>query len=301
MIALSTRLEHRLRELGSNVWADTSVVERIRGDAEKGRVTEAEALKRLADYELRLTLKVRTELTEPLSSRRQSELWQGSELRAFISHRDTHRGPAQALATALGRYQISCFVAHESIEATEEWRRATRDGLETMHAMVAFVTDDFHLSPWTMQEVGYALGKRIPCISVMVETSKPPGFLEPDQSLRGNLENPTDYAAILASHLADTSGRRSRIQQALIAAFRDSRTAQQARDRFTFLRDFVERLDEGEINNLLEAINGEAVLRNAFLQRDKDVRKVIAFLMENSDQPFELVGSNLTSLRAATR
>ncbi|WP_204305911.1 hypothetical protein, partial [Stenotrophomonas maltophilia] len=43
-------------------------------------------------------------------------IWQPGNLRLFISHRDTHKAAAKALATALLKYGISAFVAHDTIE-----------------------------------------------------------------------------------------------------------------------------------------------------------------------------------------
>jgi len=162
-----------------------------------------------------------------------------------------------------------------------------------MHAMVAFVTDDFHLSAWTMQEVGYALGRGIPCLSVTFQPGKPPGFLEQEQSLHGDLQDPSHYALKLAGLLADASGRRSNIQSALIVAFLNAPSARQARDRLTALREFAEQLNEAEIGRLLEAINGKAVLQKAFFQREKDARRVITFFKNSSGRSFELAGSKL--------
>ena len=121
-------------------------------------------------------------------------IWKKGLGRVFISHRDKNKVEARELADALEEFGISSFVAHETIPANEEWRKVIVNGLETMEVMVLFVTDDFHQSFWTMQEVGYALGKNTPIISLKVEKTDPPGFVSHVQALRGSMKTPITSA-----------------------------------------------------------------------------------------------------------
>jgi hypothetical protein len=57
------------------------------------------------------------------------------------------------------------------------WQQEIEKGLETMEVMLAFITDDFHDSVWTNQEVGYALGKGVPIIPVKFGRNDPDGFI----------------------------------------------------------------------------------------------------------------------------
>ena len=69
---------------------------------------------------------------------------------------------ARRLGDALCAYGISPFVAHDTIVPMKTWQLEIEKGLETMEVMLAFLTDDFHQSTWTNQEIGYALGKSVP-------------------------------------------------------------------------------------------------------------------------------------------
>src|ERR1700752_1963309 len=110
--------------------------------------------------------------------------WKPGHLRMFVSHRDTHKSSARDLADALDAYGISTFVAHDTIEPMATWQREIEKALETMEVMLAFVTDDFHDSVWTNQEVGYALGKGVPIIPIKFEHKDPVGFIGPKQALK---------------------------------------------------------------------------------------------------------------------
>jgi hypothetical protein len=52
-------------------------------------------------------------------------IWREGYVRVFISHRNQHRAAAHQLAQGLEDYGFSCFVAHDTIPANEEWRRSS--------------------------------------------------------------------------------------------------------------------------------------------------------------------------------
>src|SRR5690606_17271888 len=54
------------------------------------------------------------------------------------------------------------FVAHNDIEPTREWQDEIESALSTMDAMVAVLVPGFPESKWTDQEVGVAIGRRVP-------------------------------------------------------------------------------------------------------------------------------------------
>lgn len=109
-------------------------------------------------------------------------IWKPNCIRLFISHRDKYKSQANRLAELLSNYGVSCFVAHDSIEPMEQWQKTILKGLETMELMLAFVTDDFHESYWTNQEIGYALARNIPIIALKLQKKDPAGFIADKQA-----------------------------------------------------------------------------------------------------------------------
>ena len=112
----------------------------------------------------------------------------------FISHRDIHKVEAKALAIALSDLGVSAFVAHDTIEPMSTWQREIEKGLATMEVMLIFQTDDLHESLWVNQEIGFALGKSIPIISLKLGTKDPQGFIAEKQALRGDINDPKKSA-----------------------------------------------------------------------------------------------------------
>jgi hypothetical protein len=117
-----------------------------------------------------------------------------------LSHKTEVKVETAALKAGLKLFGVSCFVAHEDIAATKEWQNEIETALESMDAFVALLTDNFHESKWTDQEVGYAVAKGVPIIAVRLG-SDPYGFIGKFQALRCKwTEAPLKVAHLLITH-----------------------------------------------------------------------------------------------------
>lgn len=190
-------------------------------------------------------------------------IWKPGLIRLFISHRDEYKRAATDLSEALEVYGISSFVAHETIEPTKEWRREIMNGLETMEIMLVFLTDNFAQSIWTNQEIGFALGKGVPIISLKLEKHDPPGFISHEQALRGSLSNPAASAKQVQKLVAEKLGRRDRIQASILSAFLAAPDWNEARDRFDYMSETVEKLDDKELNEIIQGFYKNSQLYEA--------------------------------------
>ena len=191
-------------------------------------------------------------------------IWKAGFVRLFVSHRDTHKKVARALADELENYGLSCFVAHDTIEPLSEWRKVILSGLETMEVMLVFLTDDFAESTWTNQEVGYALGKNVPVISLKLGDKDPPGFISHEQALRGGVDDSTGTANKLYPLIGRAIGRQKRMQNALIETFVGSATYNHAKDRFDFLAQTVAQLDDHQLATIMEGFSDNSQLYGCF-------------------------------------
>ena len=158
---------------------------------------------------------------KPLRSRPERDadtlpIWKRGMVRLFISHRDEHKVKANELAQALEPYGISSFVAHDAIEPTTVWQAEIVKGLETMEIMLAFVTDDFHDSIWANQEIGFALGRNIPIVSLKLQKGEPKGFIASQQALKCDYDNADDAAPRIYRLLIDKLDNGDRLQQSVI-------------------------------------------------------------------------------------
>jgi len=105
-------------------------------------------------------------------------------IRLFLSHKSGYKEKMSALKEQLAKYGVSAFVAHEDIEPDEEWQSEIELALNSMDAFIALLTEDFHESTWTDQEVGFAKGRDVPVIAIRLGRD-PYGFIGKKQGIGG--------------------------------------------------------------------------------------------------------------------
>lgn len=215
-------------------------------------------------------------------------IWKSGCIRLFISHRDKYKSQANELAEMLSNYGVSCFVAHDSIEPMDQWQQTILKGLETMELMLTFVTDDFHESYWTNQEIGYALARNIPVISFKVENKDPVGFIAEKQALKGSLDELTASLPKLYDLLAKKLNNQSRMQAALVEAFVSSPDWSETTRRFNRLSKHVTKLTESEVQQIIDAYRENDQLHSAVYLTNKDRLK--RFLNSAADDNFIIEG-----------
>jgi len=104
------------------------------------------------------------------------------QLYLFLSHKSENKDEVLRVKNKLEEYGIKCFVAHENIEPTLEWENEIIQALRQMDMLVAFMSNDFKKSDWTSQEIGFALGKDVPILSINNGTA-PYGFIGRTQAI----------------------------------------------------------------------------------------------------------------------
>lgn len=144
-------------------------------------------------------------------------IWEADMLRLFLSHVSVYKVRIEELKSVLSRYGISAFVAHEDIEPNREWQNEIELALDSMHALCALLTPEFHGSDWTDQEVGFALGRGVPVISVRLGLD-PYGFIGKNQGLGGKLDSTAPLASSILGILMREDRTKSIMCDALVGA-----------------------------------------------------------------------------------
>jgi hypothetical protein len=223
-------------------------------------------------------------------------IWELGQIRLFISHKDIHKVAANELATALRGYGVSAFVAHDSIEPMSTWQQEIHRGLETMEIMLAFVTDDFHGSPWTNQEIGYALGRNIPVISLKLQNADPAGFIGNLQALKGRLDNPASSVKEIYKLLAEKLGNKHRLQTALVSAFLQSPDFTETKIRFDRLANVVTSLTEEDIAKITKGFFENSQLHQA-IHLVSAYQRLKKFLDKTTTKEFVIEGKNIKEVK----
>lgn len=112
-----------------------------------------------------------------------ADFWRGGYFRVFISHLTENKESATHLKNALVQYGIDCFVAHEDIEPSKLWQTEIEKALASMDLLCAILTPTFYQSKWCDQEVGIALGRAIPTLSIK-KGADPHGFIGKYQAIK---------------------------------------------------------------------------------------------------------------------
>jgi nucleoside 2-deoxyribosyltransferase len=148
-------------------------------------------------------------------------LWGAGRPRIFLSHRAEQKKTATTVKEELGKLGAAAFVAHEDIEPTKEWQTEIERALGSMDVLVAILTTGFRESHWTNQEIGVAIGRGIPVISIRLGED-PAGFIGKHQALPGDLEHPNRMATALFARMLENLGLVKQILPALVERWEQS-------------------------------------------------------------------------------
>lgn len=112
-----------------------------------------------------------------------ADCWRSGFFRVFISHLTENKKSATNLKSNLARYGIDCFVAHEDIEPSKLWQTEIEKALASMDLLCVILTPNIYQSKWCDQEVGIALGRAIPTLSIK-KGADPHGFIGKYQAIK---------------------------------------------------------------------------------------------------------------------
>ena len=218
-----------------------------------------------------------------------NDLWEDGRCRLFISHRDSSKWGVKKLADALALLGVDCFVAHEDIEPTRAWQAEILKALESMDVMLAYVTDDFFKSPWTNQEIGFALARETRIVSVKMENIDPQGFVSSEQALTGKGKQPDDLAKQVVDIIINSGVGLEGFKQASIEEFRLSDSFKNAERNFERLKK-IKHYSEEEIDELVEAFNLNEINWNASGLGQED--QFLNFVNAKSERTFQRIAPN---------
>jgi len=184
----------------------------------------------------------------------ENRIW-GDGYRVFLSHKAEVKEKAIDLKNTLALYGVSAFVAHTDICPTKEWQEEIESALSSMECFVALMTEGFHDSFWTDQEVGYALGRGVPMIAVKLDID-PYGFIGKFQALSCKWTNaPEKILKLLVQH--------SRMIDTYVEAVRTCKRFDDGNKLAKILPD-IDRLADQQVDLLVSAFNENDQVRRSY-------------------------------------
>ena len=199
-------------------------------------------------------------------------IWGMEHVRVFLSHKSSVKRDVAALKAAFSVFcGVTSFVAHEDIEPTEEWQREIELALFSMDALVALLSEDFHDSNWTDQEVGVAIGRGVPLIAVRLGRD-PYGLMGKNQGLGGcNWSDLKDLAAKVFALLHKRLPDKSRLFECALAAYAGSTSFADSAWKVKHLLSVFETLSSDQVRRLFEAYQTNS--QNAYSFSGMDLLK----------------------------
>jgi hypothetical protein len=168
------------------------------------------------------------------------------------------------LKESLRVFGISAFVAHEDIHPTKEWQDEIENALFSMDAFVALMTEEFHESIWTDQEVGVAFGRGVPIISVKLGKD-PYGFIGKFQALSCSWEvAPREIVKLLLKH--------DRMLNTYIKAVEQCADYEDA-NILSEILPYIAKLSNEQASRLVSAFNENSQVRDSFGFNGKTPRR----------------------------
>ena len=181
----------------------------------------------------------------------------GSEKpRVFLSHVSSAKVQVAKFKEDLELYGVSAFVAHNDITPTTKWQEEIKKELARMDALVALLTDDFHTSDYTDQEIGFALAREVPVYPVRLGMD-PYGFIAGIQAITTGWNNaPAEIFRLLLA-------RDTRIVDVFIQRIRTCSSYWQA-DELAELLPEIQTLTPEQEAILIQAFNRNRNLRESY-------------------------------------
>lgn len=161
--------------------------------------------------------------------------WKPGSFRLFLSHLASFKVQTSHLQTALKKFAISSFVAHEDIEPTKEWQNEIEAGLRSMDALVAILMPGFQESKWCDQEVGVAVGRDVLIIPIR-KGLDPYGFIGKYQGIQAQGKTIGQVAEAIFDTLVKSPKTKNKILIALSGAVSNSITEEEAIEKVVIFK-----------------------------------------------------------------
>src|ERR1035438_3292379 len=99
-------------------------------------------------------------------------------MRAFISYSVIDKQFAGGVKRALENLGVECFLAHEDIRVSEEWKDRILQELREADIFVTVLSERFKASEWCSQELGFIVSRpEVVIVPLSIDGTNPYGFI----------------------------------------------------------------------------------------------------------------------------
>src|SRR6266699_3178964 len=106
-----------------------------------------------------------------------------TRLRGFLSYSTVDRKVAARVKAYLAELGVDCFMAHDDLVISDEWKQRIIEELQRMEMFVALLSKPFKASDWAPQELGFAASRpEVAIIPLSIDGTVSYGFINHLQS-----------------------------------------------------------------------------------------------------------------------
>ncbi|WP_421222795.1 toll/interleukin-1 receptor domain-containing protein [Aeromonas enteropelogenes] len=191
-------------------------------------------------------------------STKEVTFWKTGHFKLFLSHLASFKVQTSHLQSALRKYAISSFVAHEDIEPTKQWQEEIEAALHTMDALVAILMPSFQESRWCDQEVGFAVGRDVLVIPLR-KGLDPYGFIGKYQGIQAQNKTIGDVAEAIFRTLIKSPKTKNKILMAMSGAVSNASSPEEALDKVAILKS-LDNISVELLDSLKQEVSGNTLL-----------------------------------------
>ena len=180
---------------------------------------------------------------------------------AFMSYQTADREIAAGVAAVFQGLGVQCFMAHEHIEVSVQWRDEILRQIGLADLFVPILSQRYYASIWCKQESGIAAFRRMTIIPLSLDGSIPQGAINHIQStlLQGGQATLQQLVPGLAAHDVTFA------INALINIVGGSRSFRSAEYNFQMILPYLQRATDAQIVRLLSVSQANGQVCHASL------------------------------------
>lgn len=200
--------------------------------------------------------------------------------KVFLSHQNEDKVFLSEVKAFLdSNFGVEAFLAHEDIHPTKTWRDTIKNALSTADMLVAYLSPQFHQSEWCDQEVGWALGRRIPVMPVQPrqEVGRN-GFMEERQHERMNRATTLEsywLAKQIYTALKDNPKTNIVATKSAVHTLKNSQSYAHTRDLWDAIWANRRILDDDDIQSMREAVANNHQVSECFDSNKREIPQLI--------------------------